>query len=139
MELNDSTRDHAIQEIATFSSNFGGTDILSPMKKVQSDGKMQKAGTSKRVFLLTDGAVGSPEQVVNYARKHCETTRVYSFGLGSGCDKTLVHDVARMGRGTSTIVEDDAPNLNGLVVQALKNAMQPSLGDVEFGYNGALC
>ena len=68
------------------------------------------------MFLLTDGSVGSPKEVSDYAREHSETTRVYSFGLGSGCDRTMVHDVARMGRGTSTIVEDNAPNLNGLVI-----------------------
>lgn len=71
------------------------------------------------MFLLTDGAVGSRNEVTDYARDHSETTRVYSFGLGSGCDRTLVRDVARMGRGTSTIVEDNAHNLNGLVIQAL--------------------
>ena len=34
MEFNDSTRDRAISEIASFSSNFGGTNILLPMQAV---------------------------------------------------------------------------------------------------------
>lgn len=53
--------------------------------------------------------------------------RVFSFGLGSGCDKYLVENIAIAGRGTSTIVNDNDPNLSGLVVRALSNAMEPSL------------
>ena len=60
---------------------------------------------------------------------------MFTFGLGSGCDKKLVRDVARVGRGTSTIVEDGDKNLNGLVVQALSNAMEPSLQEVSYKWN----
>ena len=56
--------------------------------------------------------------------------RVFSFGLGSGCDKQLVENLALAGRGTSTIVNDNDPNLSGLVVKALSNATEPSLKDV---------
>ena len=76
---------------------------------------------------MTDGAVSSPQEVVGMAQLASERARVFTFGLGSGCDKKLVRDVARVGRGTSTIVEDGDKNLNGLVVQALSNAMEPSL------------
>ena len=64
--------------------------------------------------------------------------RIFSFGLGSGCDQILVNDVARTGRGTSTIVKDNDPNLNGLVVTALANAMEPSFKEVRFGFNDNL-
>ena len=53
--------------------------------------------------------------------------RVFSFGLGSGCDQNLVKNVAFAGRGTSTIVEDNDPHLNGLVIKALSCAIEPSL------------
>mmetsp|Transcript_46453 Transcript_46453/g.61536 ORF Transcript_46453/g.61536 Transcript_46453/m.61536 type:complete len:162 (-) Transcript_46453:1061-1546(-) len=72
------------------------------------------------------------------AREHNSKTRVYSFGLGSGCDRNLVTKVAQAGRGTSTIVKDNDPNLNGLVIKALSAAMEPSLQDVEYGFNGTL-
>ena len=65
--------------------------------------------------------------------------RVFSFGLGSGCDKNLVEGSAQAGRGTSTIVKDNDPNLNGLVIKALASAMEPSFKDVEYGFNGQLC
>lgn len=64
--------------------------------------------------------------------------RVFTFGLGSGCDKNLVTKVAKAGRGTHTIVKDKDPNLNGLVIRALSNAMEPSLCDTKYGFNNIL-
>ena len=66
---------------------------------------------------------------------HRDTIRVFTFGLGSGCDRNLVTTVARAGRGTYTIVSDEGEDLNGQVIRALQNAMQPSFKDVEFGWN----
>lgn len=75
---------------------------------------------------------------MSQARKHNRTTRVFSFGLGSGCDEKLVKESANAGRGTSTIVGDNDPNLNGLVIKALLNAMEPSLCETHFGFNDDL-
>lgn len=47
-------------------------------------------------------------------------------------------NVARAGRGTATIVRDNDPTLNGKVIRALGNAMEPSLFQSEFGFNGDL-
>ena len=64
--------------------------------------------------------------------------RVFSFGLGSGCDKHLVTHVARAGRGTYTLVKDKDPQLSGLVIKALASAMEPSLCDTRYGFNDEL-
>ena len=73
--------------------------------------------------MLTDGAVGMPEQVIEQAKLHSEAVRVFSFGVGSGCDQYLVEKSARAGRGTSTLVKDNDPNLNTLVIKALSCSM----------------
>ena len=44
--------------------------------------------------------------------------------------------MARAGRGTYTIVEDGSADLNGQVVSALSNAMEPSLKGAQYGWNG---
>ena len=87
------------------------------------------------MFLLTDGSVRDRRSVIDYCGEHSDSTRVFTFGLGTGCDARLVDEAARKGRGTSTIVGDDATNLNGLVIKALSNAMQPSLKDTVYGFN----
>jgi len=63
---------------------------------------------------------------------------VFSFGLGSGCDKNLVINSARAGRGTYTFVKDGAADLNSQVIRALSNAMEPSLKDAKWGWNDNL-
>ena len=64
--------------------------------------------------------------------------RVFSFGLGSGCDEQLVTQVAKAGRGTSTIVKDGCNDLNGKVINALSMAMSPSFCDTKYGFNDQL-
>ena len=64
--------------------------------------------------------------------------RVFSFGLGSGCDEHLVTEVAKAGRGTSTIVKDGSTDLNGQVIRALSIAMEPSFCDTKYGFNNKL-
>ena len=134
-EYNDETRDAAIGEIVQMSPNFGGTDILSPLQAAQSSAHYE-SGKKKRIFLLTDGQVSNPLAIVDQAKLHSETIRVFTFGLGSGCDKHLITRVARAGRGTHTIVKDGSNDLNGQVIHALGNAMEPSLKAAQFGWNG---
>ena len=117
-------------------ANFGGTNIFKPLVYAQ---EQMRSSLKKRIFLLTDGAVRWPEQVIQQVKLHSDAVRVFSFGLGSGCDRDLVQKSALAGRGTSTIVRDNDQNLNGLVIKALATAMEPSFKDVEYGFNGQLC
>ena len=85
--------------------------------------------------MLTDGCVGNNDQVANQAKKHNDKIKVFTFGLGNGCDRDLVMRTAEAGRGTYTIVEDGCTDLNGKVIKALSNAMEPSLKGVSYGWN----
>ena len=67
-----------------------------------------------------------------------DTQRVFTFGLGNGCDEDLVKRSAQAGRGTYTIVKDDDPNLNGLVIKALGQSMEPSVSGFQYGFNDKL-
>lgn len=44
--------------------------------------------------------------------------------------------MAKAGRGTHTIVKDGSADLNGQVIRALSNAMEPSLKGAQYGWNG---
>ena len=88
--------------------------------------------------MLTDGAVSEPNLVIDEACLMRDDVRVFTFGLGSGCDENLVTQVAKAGRGTSTIVKDGSTDLNGLVITALSNSMEPSFCDTRYGFNDQL-
>ena len=76
--------------------------------------------------------------MIEQARQHSTEIRVFSFGLGSGCDEYLVNEVARAGRGSSTLVRDGGDELKACVIRSLSNAMEPSLFGVQYGWDGLL-
>lgn len=85
----------------------------------------------KRIFLLTDGEVNDPKSVIGLAKIYCDEARIHTFGIGSGCSKDLVLEVARAGRGTYSFVEE-TDNLKAKVINALKKATEPSLKNARF-------
>ena len=87
---------------------------------------------------MTDGTVHSPEAVIEQSRLFRNEIRVFSFGLGSQADKSLVQKTAKAGRGIATLVADGANDLSGQVVRVLQMAMEPSLCDTIYGFNGKL-
>ena len=74
--------------------------------------------------------------MVNQARQHCEETRVFTFGLGSGCDQVLCQETAQAGRGSCSIVKDGGKDLNGQVIKALQQATEPSLKNCRVEWTG---
>ena len=81
----------------------------------------------KRIFILTDGKVRNPNKVVDQAEMCNECIRTHTFGIGNGCDFKMIKETAYAGRGSYSMVTDNANQLNGLVIKALKNAFEPSL------------
>ena len=90
----------------------------------------------KRIFLLTDGVVRNPKEVIGQAGLLNEVTRVHTFGIGERCDKTMVVETAKSGRGSYSMVQDNSNQLNGLVVKALARAFEPSLKGCSMHWDG---
>ena len=74
---------------------------------------MESKKGKKRIFILTDGDVKNKHDVINQASSDNDIHRVFTFGLGSQCDRELCFETARAGRGSCSIVEDGAVGLNG--------------------------
>jgi hypothetical protein len=54
--------------------------------------------------------------------------RVFTFGIGSDCDKKLVKESAEVGRGINYLIEDskDMILLKTKIIDALQKAMEPA-------------
>ena len=111
--------------------------MLAPLRESQTRDAHDPA--LRRIFLLTDGSVSNAKQVIEQAERCNEKSRVFSFGLGNGCDERLVSETARAGRGSATFVKDKDPSLSGLVIKALSMAMGSSFKDTVYGFNNDLC
>ena len=77
--------------------------------------------------MLTDGQVGNSQAVINQAKFLNEDIRTHTFGIGSGCDKHMVTETAKAGRGSHSLVMDNSSELNAKVINALAKAFEPSL------------
>lgn len=67
------------------------------------------------------------DAVIKKSNTKKDNIRIHTFGIGNGCDIDMVKSMAKMGRGSCSLVGDDVDNLNGLVVTALARASEPSL------------
>ena len=93
----------------------------------------------RRVFLLTDGSVSNTNQVIQSIRQHCRNgdhTKVFSFGIGSGCSQHLVKEAAIAGKGEYCFVGDhQMSELRSKVIHSLNIASQQALQGCTFKFN----
>ena len=77
---------------------MGGTRIVEPLEHAQTmntldinnpteEQKLSAKSLERRIFLLTDGAVENPNEVIKQAGKVKDQARIHTFGVGDGCDK----------------------------------------------------
>lgn len=134
VKYSESSMRDALEHIDNIGADMGGTNIMHPLESAQ---KLDSGNAfKKRVFILTDGQVGDRDAVVRKAASRSESTRVFTFGLGSGCDRNLCENTAKAGRGTCSFVSDKSSDLNGQVIRALRFASEPSLKECSLSWNG---
>lgn len=83
---------------------------------------------NKRIFLLTDGEVDSPEKVISLIKKNCNNSgdKVFSFGVGNDCDKNLIKKSAEAGQGACYFVSDsNLTELRSKIIDALQKSNEP--------------
>jgi Ca-activated chloride channel family protein len=87
------------------------------------------------VYFLTDGFVGNDDVVVGAAKKLLGTNRIFTVGVGSAPNRSLLDRLAIAGRGFPTYIgltEDPAPFAQDLV----KKSAFPYLTDVQIDWGG---
>ncbi len=67
---------------------------------------------AKRLFLLTDGEVTSPNKVVELTLKNAKKIKVHTFGIGKKCSKDFLVEIAQVGRGSANFVDENLADLN---------------------------
>ena len=94
------------------------------------------------MFLLTDGQINDNEAVINCIRSYCsdgDSTKVFSFGVSSGCDQDLIRRTAAAGQGSESILMDeDLCLLREHVIKALRRACAPALQGCTFNFGNQL-
>ncbi len=87
----------AIEAVSTFDADLGGTEIYEPMQDVLKE--EPDPSLPRHIYLLTDGAVGNTQQIVDLIKKNRIKCHVHTFGIGSGASTELIKNCALAGHG----------------------------------------
>ena len=122
-----------ISIINDLKANMGGTNISGPLDNVYKDDKYSKINLSKNIFLLTDGQVHDREQCVNLITTNSNKFRIHALGIGKDFDKVLIERSGKLGKGSSSYVED-VEKINSAVIDTLNKCLRPYLTDIQFNF-----
>ncbi len=122
-----------INIINDLKANMGGTNISGPLDNIYKDDKYSKINLSKNIFLLTDGQVHDREQCVNLITTNSNKFRIHALGIGKDFDKVLIERSGKLGKGSSSYVED-VEKINSAVIDTLNKCLRPYLTDIQFNF-----
>lgn len=121
---NDDTLARAMDHVSKINADLNGTDLLPPLQSILSVTASERF--PRQLILLTDGGISNTEETINYVRNHSNTTRIFTFGIGSGVSVELVKGLADASRGKAEFVKGNE-RLQTKVVKHLKKALTPGL------------
>ena len=102
-KYSENSLEKGLEYLRNTDANLGGTEILNPLKGIY-DACHGRDNIEKNIVLLTDGEVGNEEEIFEIVRKNQKTARMFSIGIGAGCNEYLIKGLARSGRGASEFI-----------------------------------
>jgi hypothetical protein len=133
VEYNQGNVTNIINIINDLKANMGGTNISQPLDAIYKDSSYSSINLSKNIFLLTDGQVHDREQCINLISTNSNKFRIHSLGIGDDFDKVLIERSGKLGKGTSSFVEN-VENINTVVIDTLNKCLRPYLIDIHFNF-----
>ncbi|KAK7882531.1 hypothetical protein WMY93_028705 [Mugilogobius chulae] len=127
VEYNQKTMEEALEKVKTMDANLGGTEILRPLERIYSQSCIPNQ--PRQLFVFTDGEVGNTKQVINLVKSNADSHRCFSFGIGEGASSALINGLAKEGRGHAQFITGN-DKMQPKVIQSLRFAMQPAVGDI---------
>eukprot|EP01105_Mastigella_eilhardi_P025760 TRINITY_DN7111_c0_g1_i1.p1 TRINITY_DN7111_c0_g1~~TRINITY_DN7111_c0_g1_i1.p1 ORF type:complete len:835 (+),score=180.17 TRINITY_DN7111_c0_g1_i1:81-2585(+) len=131
VEYNDTNLTVATKHVSKMAADLGGTEILPPLMMLFKEKPIP--GIPRQIFLLTDGQVSNSVECIKAVRDNAGTTRIFTFGIGSGVDRELVFGMAKAGEGYCELIQD-SQSMNTKVLRQLERALKPALTDITINW-----
>ncbi|KAM9992596.1 hypothetical protein ACTFIY_010048 [Dictyostelium cf. discoideum] len=125
---NDETLQKASEYINRIDANLGGTELLEPIVDILS--KESDPEFPRQVFILTDGEISNRDKLIDYVGKEANTTRIFTYGIGSYVDKELIVGVSKACKGYYEMIVDNS-DMEEKVMKLISIAMQPTLSNIK--------
>lgn len=121
----------AMSWVNSFTANFGGTEILNPIKAAF---EQHLSDLPLEVMLLTDGETWAENEIFSYVNEQIHDkrvdARVFALGIGGDVSHTLVEGVARAGNGFAQFVTQNE-DTDQKIIRMLKAALYAHTKDYE--------
>lgn len=129
VEYTQETLDEAVRHVATFKADYGGTEMLAPVRKTF---KKRIQESNLEVFLLTDGEIWDQDRLFDLINHQVAASkgaiRVFTLGIGWGVSHSLINGAARAGNGFAQVAGEDE-KIDKKIVRMLKGALTPHVSD----------
>ena len=126
--------ENIINVIHTLDADLGGTDISQPLREIfNNDDAYSKINMSKSIFMLTDGYVDHRNDCINLIKNNANKFRIHSIGIGNNFDKVLIEQCGKLGKGSSSFVQD-IENINSVVIDILNKGLRPYITNIKFEF-----
>ena len=123
--------ENIINIINNLKANLGGTNISSPLNDIYNNNNYSKINLSKNIFLLTDGQVHDREDCINIITTNSSKFRIHALGIGNSFDKILIEKCGKLGKGTSSFIEN-IEKINSVIINILNKCLRPYIIDIKF-------
>ena len=136
VEYNKDNVKNILSIINDLKANMGGTNISEPLKDIfeNKNNIYDKIPLSKNIFLLTDGQVHDRESCINLISVNSNRFRIHAMGIGNDFDKILIERSGKLGKGSSSFVED-INKIKEIVIDTLNKCLRPYLVNLSFSFN----
>ncbi|XP_077140996.1 von Willebrand factor A domain-containing protein 5A-like isoform X2 [Ranitomeya variabilis] len=131
-EYTQQSMEEAVKMVNEMNANFGGTEILRPLKKIYDTSG--RPDHPRQLFLFTDGEVGNTKEVIDEVQKNSNNHRCFTFGIGEGASTSLIKGMARAGSGIFEFISGK-DRMQTKVLRALKCSLQPTVNNVSLTWS----
>jgi hypothetical protein len=111
-----------------FQADLGGTELYSVLSHLH--GNPPQTNHSRQLFLLTDGEIDDVDKVLQLCHSMTNTTRIFSFGLGSSPSRALVKGLARVTNGSYLFIPPNT-HVDVAVAKQIVKALEPCLINIK--------
>jgi Ca-activated chloride channel family protein len=133
MRYDQSSLGSALRYIG-FGTDLGGTELLAPLEAIFKI--PPRAGSVRQIILLTDGQISNEAEVVALARAHRDGNRIFTFGIGSAANSSLVTSLARVTGGMSESIAY-GERIEDKVLRTFARIASPQISDVEIDFGNS--
>lgn len=123
VQADDNNVGMALLLVEEFDADLGGTEIFMPIKEAFN--QVQIEGMRTLIFLMTDGLVSNPQDIIQYVRTRSTHHRVFSLGIGDYYSEELVEGIASAGNGDFDSVTK-MTGISSAVIGLMEKSLSPS-------------